>query len=742
MKDNVKNLEEKVSKENVYQPSDKEGKIKKYLEKRIPVLKDTKKNILDGFDFESLMKEADREYAPGTLDKKNRDGNIVFIQDELKGLRGSRIVPIGDLDTQEWRSNISEPTLMVKIETALSIIVNNNPEAVFRAVVPKYDKNKKLAYSLWKRNWEIAKSNRTLKLFIFDLAKYGWAIGRTYPRIEKREVKILEELDLENPDNNKYKTKTIVEYNDVYREKLDPYRTWIDDMTNLTDPFSMDDWYFEKDFSWDNFKREFGVYDNFKYVERNTRDEKSEENLENEETKKREDVITVGFYESKNKDLYVIWIPGQKIPLYYSPLPNDDKRLSCWWTYWNIRDARTPYGIGIYEIIRNNKLMYDRLKNMTVDQIVMAIYPMLFYSGNNAQGEGTITISPGKLQQKMPGTNIEQVKVDYDPRGWDGVERVKNDMDENTAITPTLEGEVEGKTLGEVLHAKDSALKRLSNPLKNISQAIEDDAYITLSWMSQIYSLPEVKEFADVRELEEYNKDTNTEPSVTINNEDGSITADYYKDVEIGMEEDREGNLVESPENRFFKITKDIPTSMLRWEGIVTVKAESVVSSSQELERQRKLELFNLVMPIVQQICSYYYQKVDPKTGQPYTPEGGKEMAIGLYNPVKQILEIQDEKPENWIPKEIVNLAEDPKAIEEMKAEAESKKKIAEQQAMSMTQNPESPSALFVDKGMAGGETMSAGQPTNPSEQSQKVVPSGEVTNPMKGTAGQLGRAR
>jgi hypothetical protein len=739
MKKDLKNIEIKEQVEPAYQPADKELKIQKYLKKRIPILKDTKKGILDGFDFEQVMKDADKEYIPSDLRKKKGDGGIVLIQDEVKGLRGSRIVPIGDLETEEWRSNISEPTLMVKIETALSILVNNNPEAIFRAVLPKYQKNTKLAYSLWKRNWELANSERQLKLFIFDLAKYGWAIGRTYPRIEQRECEILEELDLDDPNKNKYKSITITEYNDVYREKLDPYRTWIDDMTNLTDPWSMDDWYFEKDYSWDSFKREFGKYSNFKYITKGFKDENDGNNIidRNEETKKRDDTVTVGFYESKNKDLYVIWVPEQDIPLYYSPLPNDSKKLSCWQTCWNIRDPRTPYGIGLYEILKNNKVLYDRLKNMTIDQLVMAIYPMLFYTGNNAQGEGSLTISPGAIKQKLPGTTIDQVLIKYDPRGWDGVERVKADMDDNTGITPTLQGEIEGKTLGEVLHAKDSALKRLSNPLKNISQVLEDEAYITLSWMSQIYSIPEVKEFADEEELMKYEKESGNQSALAIKTDEG-ITADYYKNVELGLEADREGTLIESPDKRFFQIGKDINTADLKWEGKISIKAESVVSASQELDRQRKLELFNLVQPTVSQICSLYYQKIDPQTGQPFSPEGSKEYALAMYKPVKQILEIQNEKPENWVPKEIVDLADDPEALAAMREESKSKELIAQQQQAAMA------------GGMGGGmgglmttpEELEAQAKGKPGQQAQSVVPQNEVSNPMRAMMGQLERPR
>src|SRR3990167_1934120 len=427
MPQNLKQEDESVQ---AYNPQGEELDVQTHLISRIEVLKKSKQSILDGINFESIMREADREYQPRLLSSKlwQKSGGVYLLQDESTGLRGSRIQRANWKEGEEWRSDISEPSLLVKIQTALSILVDRNPEAIF-------------------------------------------------------------------------------EYNDVYREKLDPYRTWIDDMTNLTDPFSMDDWYFEKDYSKDSFKRIFEIYDNAKYVEKGQAYRTAETyNIENnKETVDRNDIITVGFYESKNKDLYSIFIPKQNIVLYFSPLPNDSKKLSCWWTYWIERNPRTPYGIGLYEIIKHDKVLYDRLMNMSLDQMIMAIYPMLFYSGAKQED---ITISPGLIKQKLPGTTIEQVKVQYDQRGFEGLKFIQERIDENTGITPTLQGEVQGKTLGEVLHAKDAALKRLNIPLTNIAQAIEDEAYISLSWMSQIYSTPEVLEFVDENELNEYQEET------------------------------------------------------------------------------------------------------------------------------------------------------------------------------------------------------------------------------------------
>lgn len=713
-----------------YSPEGDEAKLVDYLKKRIEVLKDSKKNILNGLNYEDIMRSADIEYSPKLYTdsaKTNKQGQV-FIQDEINGLRGSRLVQ-GVTNDKDWKSNVKATTLYEKVQVALSIIINQNPDATFKATLDKYKQNSSVAKAIWKRSWELPGGKNTLKLFIFDLAKYGWGIGKTYPRILKRDKEILEELDLENPDNNVYRKDKIVEFNDIFRKRLDPFRTWIDDQTNLADPFSMRDWYYEEDYSKEAFEEEFGMYPNAKYAKFGSTLTTEEDGIASDnQTSKRDDLITVGFYESK-KDIYTIWLPDQNIPVYKSPLPNDDGKLSCWWSYWTLRDPRTPYGIGLYEIIKNDKILYDRLSNMTVDQLVMAIYPMLFYSGPPTEGSGEINLSPNTIKQKLPSTTIDQIKVQYDQRGWEGTEKMQQRMDNSSAITPTLEGEVEGKTLGEVLHAKDSALKRLSIPLGNIADAIQQDAYITLSWANQIYSTPEIKEFFSVDEMESDIKETGLSPDVLGVNTKGKIEASYYPQLDLGLEEDRDGVLIESPEDRFMS-TYGLD---IKWEGRVIVKAESIVVQSQELERQRKLELFNLVSPVVQTMAMLFYQQVDPKTGQAFTPEGGKETSIALYKPLKQILEIQDEEPKNWIPKDILLVAENPDILKQQKMAEEQKKQ--EEEPMFVDQNSQEASTNQT------GATPQKTQPL-PNTEGNGVVPQNEISNSMRASLAQIEKPR
>lgn len=735
----IEKLNDEV-KVKIFEPTDKENHLVKFLAARLEVLKKTKTDILGGFNFETLMKNADNEYAPTDLIQKAKlEGkeNLVMVQeDDEAGLRGaSHIVNLNEVGKDGWRSTLSEPTLLVKIQTALSILIDQNPEAVFKAAGPMFEKRNTLAKAIWKRNWELNNSVEVLKLFVFDLAKYGFAVGHTVPRILKRDKDILEIVDTDNPEKNVYRKTQITEFNDIYREKLDLYRTWIDDKANLTDPFSVNDWYYEKDYSQEDFDEEFGMYKNSKMVKAGTlqTEGNSGDATVNAATKTRKDMITVGFYENKKKDLYVIYLPEQKIPLYFSPLPNDDGKLSLWYAYWLERDPRTIYGIGLYELIKSSKVMYDRMKNMTIDQLVMAIYPMLFYSGTPQAGDGGITISPNQVIQKMPGSSIDQVKITYDTRGWEGVAKQKEDMDEATGITPTLGGEVTGKTLGEILHAKDAALKRLNIPMLNIAKAIEMDAYITLSWANQVYSIPEVKEFADPDALAAYERENevkanHVEPKENKFNEEGEnigkIEAQFLPSLDLGLEEGKDGILIESHENRFFQLGDSegqLSPSNIKWEGKIMIKAMSIIAPNPEIERQRKIELFNLVQPAIYQMSALINQQVDPKSGQMFTPQGGLEVALDLYRPLKEILEIQDEKPEDWLPKKLVEMVNNPEKYEEAK--------MAEQEAAKAQETANNP--LMVDAASLEEEgAMPGGMPIQP--EAGTIVPPSSVGSPVK----------
>jgi len=307
----------------------KDTEIKDFVSSRITELQEARKNVF-GINLESIWRQADKDYVPHQLGKV---GKKVLVQDEELGLASSRRVEVGK---DNWQSDNSIPNPYIKIQTALSLMVSKNPSAVFTPRKSKYEANTMVQKELYKMSWEEAKSLQQLRLFVFNLAKYGWAIARTYPLILKRPTRVLMDYDPNDPTKNIYQNKMSTEYNGVFRENLDPWKSWIDDMSKPNNPFSTRDWCYAKEYSYDTLKEEFGKYPNFKYIDKGASEEigdvKGKESKQEYETK---DVKIAYFYENRIKDHFVVMV--DKIMLVNEPLPISDpegnKKLSLWHSY-------------------------------------------------------------------------------------------------------------------------------------------------------------------------------------------------------------------------------------------------------------------------------------------------------------------------------------------------------------------------------------------------------------------------
>ena len=624
-------------------PNEVERAVARYIHRRSEEMIDFRKSL----NVQQKWQQADEEYIPHELDfgaTRKR-----FETDQDTGLR-SRMVPVGDT-TQQWRQQSSAPTLLAKIQTAVSIIIDNEPEAELVALLKKYDATTDLAYALWKRNWSITSAKQKLKLIVFNLIKYGWAPQRTYPRLVKYPKRVLDEKDPDNPENDRYIDKDVEWFNDIDREPLDPYRCWIDEMAKPYDVYSMNETYFEVDYSYDQFLVEFGIYPNSSFVPPDSAYLRIEQQAINtfrqtvtrnqqmpDQSKVRKDIVTVGFFESRTKDLFSLYIPRHGIVLYNSPMPNDDGYLSITHTLWLLRNAKLPYGISLWEIIRQNKALYDKMKNMTMDQLVLSIMKFGFFSGTStALGDGKIDIIPGQARQLTTSSGSAKDAVNWmeipgpGEEAWKGLEAVASMMDDDSGISPTLEGDITGKTLGEILHAKEASLKRLKVPVENISWLIDQDAYLTLSWMSQLYAIPTIKQFADEKELMAYEQEEQIQHTELFGQQqdDGSITGPYQAHFlpQLSLHlEDSDGKLVSSKESKFFQVGKQIMPSQLKWKGIFKTIPRSIIDSSETLVKASKTDIFNLLIPLLQ-----------------FPPELAAR-------PAQQILKINEEDPEDWLP--------------------------------------------------------------------------------------------
>lgn len=560
-----------------------------------------------GTNIETIWKDADENYIPHRL---GTTGRRVLVADEEKGLRSSYVTIGGD--KKKWQSDISQPNPFIKIQIALSILVDQNPTAVFNPGAKKYQKTTQLIQQLYKRSWEVGKSKQQLKLFVHNLAKYGWGCARTYPLLLQRNVRNLVEYNQEEPDKSVWENKTVTEFNDVYRENLDPWNVWVDDTAKPNNEFSIRDWCFRKVYPYDTAKEEFGRYKFWKHVTPGgtvTKRISGKVSKQVEEYQEK-DLVEIYFYENRIRDL--LMVIANNTPIVIEPLPISDedgvKKLSLWQTYWQLRNTETIYGVGIYEAIRYEHALLDRIRNMTVDQLTLSIRKSFFYQGTEGVMEGgTIEIEPGVGKQVIEPQKINWVEVPGPGReAWEGIDRFKASLDEASGITDPLMGVVTGKTAFEIAQSKESALKRLKIPLDNIIDALEQEGYISIAVMQTLYSIPEVYSITDPQLIEEYLKEIGSDPELYDENVDtfGNriIKTRVPRELPLTIEEDNEGNLIETKEIRFLRVKP----KYLKWSGVINIKAQSILTPSKQLDKALTLEMYNLLIPILAQPPQLY----------------------------------------------------------------------------------------------------------------------------------------
>lgn len=557
-----------------------------------------------GKNLDALWAEADRDYIPHRL-KSARSGKRIVYTDEEKGMRGALV----ELGSSDWQSDVALANPYVKLSVALATLVDQNPAGVFTAVNKKYQASTVLMEQLYKRSWEYARSKQQLKLFVHNLGKYGWACGRTYPLRIERTNKVIKTYDPENPEKTEYEEKKVVEYNDIWRENLDPRNTWIDDMARPNDEHSLRDWCWRKLYPMDTAKMLFGKSKYWDYVMKGGNLQETigiTAGQQTGKTIKEQNLVEAIFYESLEKDLFMVRL--NNVPVIIEPLPVSDdegrKRLSLWQTYWTLRHAESPYGIGLYEAVRYEDGILDRIRNMTIDQLTLSIYKMFFYQSTNTLKEtGDIKIVPGLGKQVIDPKNITWLDVPGPgAEAWKGLEYFKKEVDEVSGISDPLLGVVTGKTAYEAAQAKEAALKRLKLPLDNILDALNTEAYITINLAQLIYSVPETYTIENQELIEKYLAEVGGDQELFSRGESGEFNAQVFREFPLNLSQDEKGNLVETAETKFFRIKP----KYLKWEGIINVKAQSILTPTKQLDKTLELEMYNMLIPLLVQPPEIY----------------------------------------------------------------------------------------------------------------------------------------
>ena len=622
-----------------------------FVIERIPQLQKNRMNHY-GTDMDKLWVEADRDYVPHRLKSK---GKKVIATDEEKGWRSSTVT----LGSPDWQSDVSQANPYVKVQTALAILIDQNPSAVLTAANKKYQATTEIMKQLYSRSWEVAGSKAELKKFVFNLAKYGWAAGRTFPLRQTRKVKVLKTYNSEDPEKSVYEEKEVIEYDDVMRENLDVRNVWVDDMARPNSKRSVNDWVYRKVFDFDDFKEEFGKYkrvkDGLVLPGGNTQEVVSKNDKGS--TKDKDEVsrkkIEVFYYENKSKDLYMVVAGSNKVPIIVDPLPVSDqkgtKKLTLWQTYWNLRHSESPYGIGIYESIRFDQGMLDRIRNMSLDQLTLSIYKMFFFQGTSSLTEtGDIKITPGVGKQVLDPKNINWLDVPGPGKdAFMGMEMMRKDVDEASGITDPLLGAVTGKTAFEIAQAKESALKRLKNPLDNILEALNEEGSITICLMQLMYSVPEVYAISDERLVNDYMKEIGGDSQLFSREPGGeegapeTFNAKVYREFPMNLDKDEVGNLIEAADTRFFRIKP----GALDWDGVINIKSQSLLSPSKQVEKALEMEMYNILSPIMMQIAQERDMKM--QMGMGFDIDNATQGKVA-----KNIIKLYDKDPRDVFPEE------------------------------------------------------------------------------------------
>lgn len=403
-------------------------------------------------------------------------GSMVFYNKMSDGGYDINVYPQKLTDRNQNRSGVpvsQEPIALSKILIATSVLAGKVPDA---EVVGDDKIYNRAAYELWKRTWELKGANgqNTLERTYQNLLTYGWAAWRTYPRrvsVKRQGIdKIL--------------------FDDIYREPMDPDRTWLGIGQNVGDYWTQFEVYYEKDIpkaeffklvpEAEQYKKRKGFFDVGV-----TSDEAKEENQVLSEHS-----YTIGYYENVLLNRYVV--KCGKFVIFDGELPNDDSYGSILVARCFVKNILDPYGVGLYEMMRGNTALFTYINSLNAQQVEAEIFPLLF--GPQVQnGSNTYRRSPNVINPKNPGTSIDVVKTSGNvQQGIAFANQQKQDIEEITGVNNIVAGNNSESTLGSTVILKEAALNRLTPPRNSMMNALQTDAHIALSWIEQTYPVDKV----------------------------------------------------------------------------------------------------------------------------------------------------------------------------------------------------------------------------------------------------------
>ena len=521
------------------------------------------------------------------LYEKSGWGSMVFYNKMANGAYDMNVYPMKLTDRDQNRSGVpvsQEPIAFSKILIATSVLAGKLPDGTVVADDKVYAK---AMYELWKRSWSMIGGNggNTLMLTYQNLFTFGWAAWRVYPRrvqVKKNGVdKIL--------------------FDDIYREPLDPTRTWLGSGFNHGDYWSWGEVYYEKDMPKEEFFAKYPDAENAKGKKKLDYCSVSDE-AKNENTEKLATHVTIGYYENVLLNRYVV-VCG-KMVIYDGEMPNDGSHGSVVTVRCFVKNPNDPYGVGLYEMMRGNTALFTYINSLNAQQVEAEIFPLLF--GAQVQnGTATYKRGPNIVNPKHPGSDIDVVRTTGNvSQGIAFADKQKQSIEDNTGVNNIVAGTQSETTLGSTVILKEAAYNRLTPPKNSMVNGLETDAHIANTWMAQIYPVDKIFMLDSQDQLSEFAKQNpdyfiESQPRVNELGEVMGYAVAASKNLRLNFDFTPEGDVMENVPTRtissrnLFSELKDHNHISDYIEFIID--PNSMLLPSLEIQKQTFMALFPII---------------------------------------------------------------------------------------------------------------------------------------------------
>lgn len=560
-------------------------------------------------------------------------GSMVFYNKMANGAYDINVYPQKLTDRNQNRSGVpvsQEPIALSKILIATSVLAGKVPDAEVIGDDKIYNK---AAYELWKRTWTLKGANgqNTLERTYQNLLTYGWAAWRTYPR----------RVSVKRSGIDK------ILFDDVYREPMDPNRTWLGIGQNIGDYWSQFEVYYEKDVLKSEFfkmvpeaeayKRRKGFFD----VGVASEESKEENQLLAEHS------FTIGYYENVLLNRYVV--KCGKFVIYDGELPNEESYGSIMVARCFVKNILDPYGVGLYEMMRGNTALFTYINSLNAQQVEAEIFPLLF--GPQVQnGSNTYRRSPNVINPKNPGTSIDVVKTSGNIQaGIAFGQQQKEAIEENTGVNNIVAGSNAESTLGSTVILKEAALNRLTPPRNSMMNALQTDAHVALSWIEQTYPVDKIffiDKDEDIATFAKQNPDYFVQSDQIVSDDGSSIVGNVVTaspNLRLNFDFTPDGQLLEDVPNRtisarnLFMEMADHGHTKAYIEFLID--PDSMLVPSMEIQKQN----YMAISPIITNQINVIFQLRNTDA----------EAAASQLRAFERMLKIQKENIYDYIPKSV-----------------------------------------------------------------------------------------